>query len=71
MDTTDLVMQLLTLYGPLAMGWVMWWIEKRSAQEKSDNREDLLREALENSTVAITTLAERLRGAMSRRDIIQ
>lgn len=61
----DFIMQFLTLYGPLGMGWILWWLERKASNQESSHREDLLRETIHNSTVAMTTLAERLQGAMN------
>jgi hypothetical protein len=48
----------------------MWWFERKNSGENSTKREELLRHTLENSTIALTTLSERLRGAMSNQVII-
>lgn len=66
----DFVFELVTVYGPLGLGWVLWWFDRKAAEKRDQAREDLLRESLNNSTVAVTTLGERLRGAINSNTII-
>ncbi|MDE1174509.1 MAG: hypothetical protein PW790_12690 [Parvibaculaceae bacterium] len=62
----DAIIEVLSLYGPLAMGWVCWFIVDSRAAKDAHEREARLLDTVQNNTIAMTTLAERVNVLTSR-----